>query len=318
MRSMQRRTNARDCQGFVEVSPNVACANLLYESVVGLVQRAQGMASELLDLLESIDGRMLRILELVVALDFAEAGEGCAGPGMAAGSALQVRKLDLFTPGGQFLAQQVSFDLVKGVPLLVTGPNGSGKSLLFLTLLGLVPPAGAEACITVDSMPLATRPGLALVMASPQRVYLPLGTLGNQVTYPRAHVAGEEAELREVLRAVGLQHILEREPRGWEALRIWEDVLSGGEQQRMGLARVFYTRPRFALLDECTSMVASDAEEGLYKAIFAKGVTPLTLSQRLFMPALYKLELSLGAPNPEGWSLTSTRCEPAYDGCGQG
>mmetsp|Transcript_3058 Transcript_3058/g.7135 ORF Transcript_3058/g.7135 Transcript_3058/m.7135 type:complete len:84 (+) Transcript_3058:2-253(+) len=74
----------------------------------------------------------------------------------------------------------------------------------------------------------------------------------------------------------------------------------------MALARVFYRRPCFALLDECTSMVACDAEEGLYRALVQDfGITPLTLTQRLFMPDLYARELRLGLSTPDGWALGS-------------
>ena len=57
---------------------------------------------------------------------------------------------------------------------------------------------------------------------------------------------------------------------GWDRWARWEDVLSLGEQQRMGIARMLYHQPRFAVLDECTSAVSVDAEEQLYEAAFSK------------------------------------------------
>mmetsp|Transcript_120727 Transcript_120727/g.293021 ORF Transcript_120727/g.293021 Transcript_120727/m.293021 type:complete len:199 (+) Transcript_120727:157-753(+) len=188
-------------------------------------------------------------------------------------------------------------------------------------LLGLLPPTGAKAKVLLPGLGAvgaAARAPLEVFMAVPQRVYLPLGTLGDQVCYPHCYTpeadvtssecAGEiEDKMLAALRAAGIEQLLKREAKGWLARRIWEDALSGGEQQRMGLARVFYRMPRFALLDECTSMVASTAEEGLYRTLVRDfGITPLTLTQRLFMPDLYPNELRLGLATSEGWSLEPT------------
>ena len=87
---------------------------------------------------------------------------------------------------------------------------------------------------------------------------------------------------------MGLEHLLERSHGSWDARCMWEEVLSGGEQQRIALSRALFHRPDFVLLDECTSMVAADAEERLYDCVTAVGVTPLTMSQRLFLPKLHK------------------------------
>jgi hypothetical protein len=63
-----------------------------------------------------------------------------------------------------------------------------------------------------------------------------------------------EAELRRLLRAVDLEYLVEREG-GLDAVVDWGSQLSLGEQQRLGMARLFYHRPKFAILDECTSGV---------------------------------------------------------------
>jgi ABC-type uncharacterized transport system fused permease/ATPase subunit len=79
--------------------------------------------------------------------------------------------------------------------------------------------------------------------------------------------------------------------------------LSLGEQQRLGLARMYYHSPKFAVLDECTSAVSIDAEEILYREAAAQGVTTITISQRNTLPEFHTQHLNLGENNPNGWTL---------------
>ena len=85
---------------------------------------------------------------------------------------------------------------------------------------------------------------------------------------------------------------------------MWEDVLSLGEPQRMGCARLFYHDPQFAVLDECTSAVSADVEERLYRVAKERGITSITISQRLALEQFHTHELRMGDANgDDGWAL---------------
>ena len=68
------------------------------------------------------------------------------------------------------------------------------------------------------------------------------------------------------------------------------------------MARMFYHKPTFGVLDECTSAVSVDAEQKLYASAFARGVTCITVSQRLGLEEFHETELRFGANAPEGWT----------------
>ncbi|XP_059183075.1 ATP-binding cassette sub-family D member 3a [Centropristis striata] len=180
----------------------------------------------------------------------------------------------LATPNGDVLIKDLTFEVKSGTNVLVCGPNGCGKSSLFRVLGELWPLFGGN----------LTKPERGKLFYVPQRPYMTLGSLRDQVIYP--DTADEQRRkgisdqvLKEYLDNVQLGHILDREG-SWDSIQDWMDVLSGGEKQRMAMARLFYHKPQFAILDECTSAVSVDVEDYIYSHCRTVGITLFTVSHR--------------------------------------
>jgi ATP-binding cassette subfamily D (ALD) long-chain fatty acid import protein len=105
-------------------------------------------------------------------------------------------------------------------------------------------------------------------------------------------------DLMAVLDTVRLAYLPVREG-GWDTKKEWKDVLSGGEKQRISLARIIYHSPAFAVLDEPTSAVSSDVEGLLYSVCKERGITLVTLSTRASLKKYHTFQLSLDGHG--GW-----------------
>lgn len=183
-------------------------------------------------------------------------------------------KVPLVTPNGDILIKELSFEIQSGMNVLVCGPNGSGKSSLFRILGELWPIFGGE----------LVKPPTGKLFYIPQKPYMTLGCLRDQLTYPHSSLEAKrrgttDEKLMEHLNRVQLAYLLEREG-GLDAIADWLDVLSGGEKQRIAMARLFYHAPQFAILDECTSAVSVDVEGSMYRYCREVGITLLTVSHR--------------------------------------
>ncbi len=184
------------------------------------------------------------------------AAQAASGEGLvrhpARDGALRAEGLRLALPDGRVLAEETGLTLQPGEAVLVTGASGGGKSTLFRALSGIWPFARGQ---------LATPPGEALFL--PQRPYLPLGTLRDAVAYPHAAAEFSDAQITQALELAGLGALIPR----LDESEAWDRRLSGGEQQRLALARALLLKPRWLFLDEATASLDPGAEETLYATL---------------------------------------------------
>jgi len=166
---------------------------------------------------------------------------------------LELERLSLDLPQGQQLLAPTTLQLREGESVLVTGPSGAGKSTLFRALAGIWPYWKGRIAL----------PRGATLLFLPQRPYLPIGSLKYATAYPAEAAALADAEVREALVAVGLPKLaddLEREEN-------WAQLLSGGEQQRVAVARALLNKPDWLFMDEPTAALPDEAQAALYRLV---------------------------------------------------
>jgi putative ATP-binding cassette transporter len=200
---------------------------------------------------------------------------------------LSLEGLELRLPQGRPLLAPTSLALKKGESVLVTGPSGAGKSTLFRVLAGIWPYWKGKVSL----------PAGAKLLFLPQKPYLPIGSLKQAVAYPTDATEFNEEAARDALAAVGLQHLagdLAREEN-------WAQLLSGGEQQRLAIARALLNKPDWLFMDEPTAALPDSDQAALYRLLKEKlpGTTMVSIGHRAGLAEFHERRLAW-----EGQSLS--------------
>jgi vitamin B12/bleomycin/antimicrobial peptide transport system ATP-binding/permease protein len=180
----------------------------------------------------------------------------------AGGPILSIPDLDLKLPDGRKLAHVGDLALIPQEPTLFVGPTGVGKSTLFRAIAGIWSFGKGE----------ILQPPYAKLMLLPQRPYIPIGPLREALAYPAASSTFSDEELRDTLKKADLAAFADR----LDESDNWQMRLSGGEQQRVGVARALLAKPDWLFLDEATASLDEQSEADLYRVI-AKTLPKTTL-----------------------------------------
>ena len=207
---------------------------------------------------------------------------------VGSGPVLSLPDVDIALPDGRKLAHVGDLALIPQESTLVVGPSGVGKSTLFRAISGLWPFGSGE----------IQQPAHARLMLLPQRPYIPIGPLRDALAYPASAANFSDAELHEALSKVGLPALVER----LDDSDNWQMRLSGGEQQRLAVARALLARPDWLFLDKSTASLDEQSEADLYRVIAKTlpNTTLVSIGHRSTLNAFHKRRIAFepheGAP----------------------
>jgi putative ATP-binding cassette transporter len=166
---------------------------------------------------------------------------------------LSTNDLTLSLPNGKVLLAHAALTAKAGDAILLNGPSGSGKSTLFRAFAGIWPFSKGQIHMPANAMFI------------PQRPYFPNGSLRDALAYPEPATRYDDVALQTALTDALLPKLANR----LDDKEAWGQMLSGGEQQRLAIARVLLKKPQWLFADEATSALDVEAEKTLYKRLLA-------------------------------------------------
>jgi putative ATP-binding cassette transporter len=204
--------------------------------------------------------------------------------------------LTLTTPEeNRVLIQDLSLQITRGRRLLVRGSDDAAKIALFRATAGLWNTGSGT----------IVRPHPTQIMFLPRKPYTILGTLRDQVLYGLHDRQIDDDLLRETLRSLMLERVVERVG-GLDAERDWPATLSIGEQQRLALTRLLLANPPFAFLDQLVNALSPAQGEQLYQLLAASSITYLTIGDHGHIGPYHDGTLEIAAAG--SWSTELQPC----------
>jgi putative ATP-binding cassette transporter len=199
----------------------------------------------------------------------------------AAATPVALENFGITLPDGRRIVETPHLSLEAGESVLLAGPSGSGKSTFFRAISGIWP--FGEGRIRI--------PDRADVMVVPQKPYIPIGSLRAAISYPAPSGTYSDETIRSALEDARISFLADQLDRE----EIWSQRLSGGEQQRIAIARALLKHPDWLLLDESTSALDEKLEGELYRMLTQRlpTTTIVTIGHRSTLTAYHRRRLDM-------------------------
>jgi putative ATP-binding cassette transporter len=194
---------------------------------------------------------------------------------------LLIQNLSLHLPNGRLLLPNLDLQFSANDKILVTGPSGSGKSTLFRAIAGIWPYGNGQ----------IVKPADAHLMLLPQKPYIPIASLREAITYPSLADSYDDEAIRKALIAAHLPDLVAH----LNEVDNWSQRLSGGEQQRLAIARALLARPNWLFLDEATAALDESTEAAIYQTLaeHLPQTTIISIGHRSSLMAFHNSKIEL-------------------------
>jgi putative ATP-binding cassette transporter len=256
-------------------------------SAFAIVQTAFGWLVDNYPRLADWNACARRVASLMMSLDGLERAEQSDALGRIqhgeteSEAILSLNDLSVSLDDGTAVVKETQVEIEPGERVLVAGESGSGKSTLVRAISGLWPWGHGS----VDF-----HPDRRLFML-PQRPYIPSGTLRRAVAYPNAADGWPLDEIKAALQKVGLEYLNEK----LEEEAPWDQILSGGEKQRLAFARLLLHNPDIIVLDEATSALDEKSQDRMMEMVIEElpKVTIVSVAHRAELEVFHSRKITL-------------------------
>ena len=208
-----------------------------------------------------------------------------------------IKHLDVELPTGKLQISANDVVIKHGEKVLVKGRTGAGKTTVFRVISGIWPFGEGEVVL----------PKGKKVIVLPQKPYFPIGTLADAITYPEPSGTYSREEMVKALQLVGMADYAAR----LDEEGHWNMICSGGEQQRLAIARALLFKPDYMFFDEATASMDEPSEMELYTMLNeeAKDATIISIGHRSSLAQFHDRTL-FAEKEPDGHYLFRENYHP--------